>query len=84
MEGSAAGRTSKSPRNSDTSADETRRTLAQGTYAAAVEADLEEARKLGAGGVPFFVIDHRFGVSGAQSTDVFVDVLTRAGGVRRS
>jgi predicted DsbA family dithiol-disulfide isomerase len=34
--------------------------------------------------VPFFVIDHRFGVSGAQATDVFVDVLTRAGAIRRA
>jgi predicted DsbA family dithiol-disulfide isomerase len=63
-------------------ADEARQALAARTYAPAVEADMQEARKLGASGVPFFVIDHRFGVSGAQATDVFVDVLTRAGGVR--
>ena len=55
-----------------------RATLDDGRYAAAVEADNREARALGARGVPFFVIDRRFGVSGAQSVEVFVDALTRA------
>ncbi len=61
-----------------------RQALAARTYASAVEADIQEARKLGATGVPFFVIDNRYGVSGAQATGVFVDVLTRAGAVRRA
>jgi predicted DsbA family dithiol-disulfide isomerase len=52
--------------------------LREGRYTAAVEADNREARALGARGVPFFVIDRRFGVSGAQSVDVFVEALTRA------
>jgi len=55
-----------------------RRALAEGTYTAAVAAEGEQARHLGAGGVPFFVIDQRFGVSGAQATDVFLDALRRA------
>lgn len=55
-----------------------RRALAEGTYTAAVEAEGGQARQFGAGGVPFFVIDQRFGVSGAQSTDVFLDALRRA------
>ena len=46
-------------------------------FAAAVEQDLEAARRIGITGVPFFVIDERFGVSGAQSTDVFLEALTR-------
>jgi predicted DsbA family dithiol-disulfide isomerase len=58
--------------------DEVRRVLRQGTYADAVKADGDEARALGAGGVPFFVIDHAYGVSGAQPVEVFVDALTRA------
>jgi predicted DsbA family dithiol-disulfide isomerase len=29
-------------------------------------------------GVPFFVIDGRFGVSGAQSVEAFLDALSRA------
>jgi predicted DsbA family dithiol-disulfide isomerase len=47
-------------------------------YADAVAADLREAQMLGAHGVPFFVFDHRFGVSGAQASDVFAQVLARA------
>jgi predicted DsbA family dithiol-disulfide isomerase len=52
--------------------------LDEGRYTAAVEADNREARALGARGVPFFVIDRRFGVSGAQPVEVFVEALTRA------
>ena len=52
--------------------------LAGDAYGAAVAADVREAQALGANGVPFFVFDHRFGVSGAQSSDVFAQVLARA------
>jgi predicted DsbA family dithiol-disulfide isomerase len=58
--------------------EETRRMLDSGTYADRVAADLETARRLGASGVPFFVIDSRYGVSGAQSVEVFADVLAKA------
>ena len=40
--------------------------------------DVEEARALGIGAVPFFVIDRRYGVSGAQDTELFVRTLTEA------
>ena len=52
--------------------------LAGDAYGAAVTADMREAHALGANGVPFFVFDNRFGVSGAQGTDVFAQVLARA------
>ena len=55
-----------------------RQALEEGTYTAAVAAEGDEARHLGANGVPFFVIDSRFGVSGAQSVEVFRDALSRA------
>jgi predicted DsbA family dithiol-disulfide isomerase len=58
--------------------DEVRRMLAGNEYADGVQRDLEEARALGATGVPFFVIDQRYGVSGAQSPDVFSQALARA------
>jgi predicted DsbA family dithiol-disulfide isomerase len=54
------------------------RVLGGDDYAAAVAADAREAHALGANGVPFFVFDRRFGVSGAQGTDVFAQVLARA------
>ncbi len=62
-------------------ADESRRVLREGTYEKAVAEDGRTARELGANGVPFFVIDDRYGVSGAQPLDVFVDTLMRARGV---
>ena len=55
-----------------------RTALEDGRYTAAVEADDRQAREFGARGVPFFVIDRRFGVSGAQPVEVFVEALTRA------
>jgi predicted DsbA family dithiol-disulfide isomerase len=58
--------------------DETRRALTAGTYADAVQEDIAEAREFGIRGVPFFVIDGKYGVSGAQSPDVFVAALERA------
>jgi len=47
-------------------------------YADAVEADVALARGFGASGVPFFVFDRKYGISGAQETAVFTDVLDRA------
>ena len=47
-------------------------------YAASVGRDLDAAQQLGITGVPFFVVDGRLGVSGAQSPEVFLDVLNRA------
>jgi predicted DsbA family dithiol-disulfide isomerase len=57
---------------------EVQRMLAGTDYRDAVERDIEEARSLGASGVPFFVIDQRYGISGAQSPDVFSQALARA------
>jgi predicted DsbA family dithiol-disulfide isomerase len=52
--------------------------LAGTDFADAVEADVAQARAYGATGVPFFVVDERYGVSGAQATEVFAQVLERA------
>ena len=58
--------------------DEVRRMLSGTDYAAAVERDIDEARTLGATGVPFFVMDHRYGVAGAQPPHDFRQALDRA------
>ena len=47
-------------------------------FEADVHADIEQAQSYGATGVPFFVIDHKYGVSGAQPTEVFTQVLEKA------
>jgi predicted DsbA family dithiol-disulfide isomerase len=54
------------------------RVLDSEAYADAVRADNEAARALGASGVPFYVFDEQFAVSGAQPSDVFTTALTRA------
>lgn len=52
--------------------------LASGEYADAVRADQAEAAALGVRGVPFFVIDGRLGVSGAQTSETFGRALAQA------
>jgi predicted DsbA family dithiol-disulfide isomerase len=43
-----------------------------------VQRDIAEARSLGITGVPFFVIDRAYGVSGAQEVAVFEQALNKA------
>jgi predicted DsbA family dithiol-disulfide isomerase len=57
---------------------ESQRVLRDGGYAEAVLEDERQARTLGATGVPFFVVAERYGISGAQPTDVFGEALQRA------
>jgi predicted DsbA family dithiol-disulfide isomerase len=47
-------------------------------FAADVRADESRARSFGISGVPFFAIDERYGVSGAQSPDVILEALRNA------
>jgi len=55
-----------------------RHALVSGEYGDEVRADIEEARALGANGVPFFVIDRKYGVSGAQPVETFLTALRTA------
>jgi predicted DsbA family dithiol-disulfide isomerase len=54
--------------------------LSSQEYADAVAADIDQARAYGATGVPFFVVDQKYGVSGAQPTELFGQLLARAWG----
>ena len=58
--------------------DEVRRILATDEFSDEVRADISEARALGANGVPFFVIDRKYGISGAQPAEVFSQALETA------
>ncbi|MGO1292195.1 DsbA family oxidoreductase [Brevibacterium linens] len=58
--------------------DEVRRVLATDEYSEEVRSDISEARSLGANGVPFFVIDRKYGISGAQPADIFTQALETA------
>jgi len=48
------------------------------TYAYQVKNDINEAIELGVTGVPFFVLDRKYGISGAQPTEVFTTTIEKA------
>jgi predicted DsbA family dithiol-disulfide isomerase len=52
--------------------------LTSDQYAADVVADEQQAAAYGISGVPFFVVDGRYGVSGAQSPEVLLQTLRTA------
>lgn len=52
--------------------------LESGKYSEAVAEDIAQASAYGITGVPFFVIDGKFGLSGAQETTTFLEVLNKA------
>lgn len=49
-----------------------------GRFADQVKQDIAEAEMIGVQGVPFFVIDRKYAVSGAQDATVFLEALTKA------
>ena len=52
--------------------------LNSSTYSKEVEQDIMEAQQIGVRGVPFFVLDRKYAVSGAQESETFLGALTRA------
>jgi predicted DsbA family dithiol-disulfide isomerase len=63
--------------------DKARAVLDQDSYADAVQADFDQARRYGIRGVPFYVIDEKYGVSGAQAPESFAAALRQAADDRR-
>ncbi|MDF2433074.1 MAG: hypothetical protein JWP44_2705 [Mucilaginibacter sp.] len=57
---------------------ETRQILAGNAYADEVKHDIAEAQSLGIHGVPFFVMNGKYAVSGAQAVPVFEQTLQKA------
>lgn len=51
--------------------------LDSGEFTDAVRADLQQAQRLGISGVPFFVFNNAYGVSGAQPVETFLEALDR-------
>ncbi len=60
--------------------EEARAVLDSEDYAEEVRADERRARMFGVNGVPFFAIDEKYGISGAQPTEVFSEVLEKVWG----
>lgn len=57
---------------------EVREALTDRRYRAAVQQDAATAQALGATGVPFFVVDRKYGAAGAQPAELLLQVLERA------
>lgn len=47
-------------------------------YAEAVRFDIYEAQQIGVRGVPFFVLDRKYAVSGAQESSTFLEILEKS------
>lgn len=52
--------------------------LSGNDYATEVKNDIAESQQIGVTGVPFFVIDRKYAVSGAQDSKVFLETLNKA------
>jgi predicted DsbA family dithiol-disulfide isomerase len=59
---------------------EVKQTLESEAYANDVKHDIETAQQLGIQGVPFFVLNNKYAVSGAQAVPVFEQTLQKAFG----
>lgn len=60
------------------------RSLTANEYLADVRADQEQAQGYGIPGVPFFVIDSKYGISGAQEAEIFASALEQVWAERSS
>ena len=61
-------------------ASEAEAALSGGAYADEVRRDILEARQVGVTGVPFYVFDRKYAVSGAQESGIFRQVLEQVAG----
>ena len=57
---------------------DTLRSLNEEEFLPAVKADMAQAQAYGINGVPFYVIDGKYGISGAQDSATFAAALTEA------
>lgn len=57
---------------------EIKQTLASNKFADDVKQDINQAQQLGITGVPFFVMNNKYGVSGAQAVPVFLQTLEKS------
>ncbi|HCN85121.1 MAG TPA: disulfide bond formation protein DsbA [Sphingobacteriaceae bacterium] len=57
---------------------EIRKMLDSDLYANEVQQDIYLAQKIGVRGVPFFVLDNKYAVSGAQTIETFIGALEKA------
>lgn len=53
-------------------------TLERNTFVGEINSDIKEASQIGVTGVPFFVFNKKYAVSGAQDSKVFLEVLQKS------
>ncbi len=58
--------------------DDLKKALEDGAYGKDVVADVTEAREIGVSGVPFFVFNRKYAVSGAQESAMFLQALEQS------
>ena len=58
--------------------EEVMESLSNDDYAYKVKQDIQEGEKLGVRGVPFFVFDRKYGISGAQPIEAFSQTLEQS------
>lgn len=56
------------------------KSLTSGAFDADIRNDIAEAERLNIRGVPYFLVDRKYAVSGAQEPQVFIDTLKKAFG----
>ncbi|HCU06000.1 MAG TPA: hypothetical protein DIC42_00205 [Holosporales bacterium] len=54
-----------------------REVLASNQFADQVKNEITEGRQIGVQGVPFFVLNRKYGVSGAQQTEYFLNAINQ-------
>lgn len=59
-------------------ASEVAKTINSAAFADAVKTDQDEAQQIGVGGVPFFVFNRKYAISGAQDEKVFANTIEKA------
>lgn len=59
-------------------ADEVKNTLESDAFSYEVKQDEMEARNIGVRGVPFFVVDDKYAISGAQPSEAFLQAMEKA------
>ncbi|HRN48051.1 MAG TPA: DsbA family protein, partial [Niabella sp.] len=52
--------------------------LSNDEYAYMVQQDIMESRNIGVRGVPFFVFNRKYGISGAQPVEVFTNTIEKS------
>jgi len=60
------------------SAEEVNESLTNELYTRLVEKDIEEAQNIGVTGVPFFVFNRKYAISGAQPPEAFLETLKKS------